>query len=921
VEQRPLHWSERAKMHRTPSSPAQQSGPAELQALSGPARSPRFGGRPPRRSISRGALWGILAGVVCVAAAVTAAFVWWPEGRDSAPSDAQAVAANDATAVASPGAGGSTAGVPPACSGHVMVYAPATGKVILVGGSSGGFVDRKMPIDTWAYDVAANIWTNLDPDGEVPEARFDHAMAYDATLGKMILFGGATPYRTGLDDTWAYDPAANTWTELEPSGQLPRSREGHSLVSDPASGKLILFGGTVSSTYEQEGGQPDEYETLGDTWAYDPETNTWTELQPTGETPVPRTGHAMVYDPATGKMILFGGFGGDMFGDVPLEDTWAYDPAANTWTRLAPAGAVPQRRGGHNMIYDSSSGRLLLFGGAGDYGSQYPFDDIWAYEPMANSWTEISLSGGKPSARAYHAMAYDVASKRVVLFGGGTYSDPLGDTWTYDPAANAWTDCRPVADLPAARQYHSLLYERSSARVILSGGMGERGWLDDTWAYDPITNTWTEQSGDSGFGSGPPLGGLGASAAYDPDTGNVFACGGDFTVTAVYTSAANEWTAIPTSGDLPDARFAHSVVYDPVGRKVILLGGWADEEECDNRNPWAYDPATNTWTELRPSGDLPPDLLLSPLLVYDPVGRKVLLLSAIVDSMLEEWLPAIWAYDPAANIWTRLDPEGESPALHEGMAAVYDPIGKKVILFGGMSTSGTLNDTWAYDPAADAWTRLTPGGKIPPGRVGHAMAYDTAGGKIILFGGHTLSISADGQSLLEEAWLNDTWAYDPAANTWTNLAPVGTATHGVGAPQTETAGSPPHLPTGVSAEDHLAQGLLSQACADIEGAHQTMGTFDSTVITPAVLADIAPEILWMVGADSSVATAPTASAPRIAVSYFGTATMYAVGTVSESGRSFGIVADRSMPPPDPNGWGHGRTYYVDGVAVGENWGK
>ena len=36
----------------------------------------------------------------------------------------------------------------------------------------------------------------------------------------MIMFGGSERYR-GLNDTWAYDPAGNTWTDLKPSGTLP----------------------------------------------------------------------------------------------------------------------------------------------------------------------------------------------------------------------------------------------------------------------------------------------------------------------------------------------------------------------------------------------------------------------------------------------------------------------------------------------------------------------------------------------------------------------------------------------------------------------------------------------------------------------------------------------------------------------------
>ena len=46
-----------------------------------------------------------------------------------------------------------------------------------------------------------------------------------------------------LNDTWAYDPVANTWTELDPSGTLPPARAMHAMACDPVANRLIVFGG------------------------------------------------------------------------------------------------------------------------------------------------------------------------------------------------------------------------------------------------------------------------------------------------------------------------------------------------------------------------------------------------------------------------------------------------------------------------------------------------------------------------------------------------------------------------------------------------------------------------------------------------------------------------------------------------------
>jgi len=127
------------------------------------------------------------------------------------------------------------------------------------------------------------------------------------------------------------------------------------MVYDSATGKVILFGGR-----ELVNGASTSLGFLNDTWAYDPTANTWTNLNPSGDLPPARNGHSMVYDSATGKVILFGGFGIDIHND-----TWAYDPTANTWTNLKPTGELPSGRHFSSAVYDSGTGQVILFGGSG----------------------------------------------------------------------------------------------------------------------------------------------------------------------------------------------------------------------------------------------------------------------------------------------------------------------------------------------------------------------------------------------------------------------------------------------------------------------------------------------------------------------------------------------------------------------------
>jgi N-acetylneuraminic acid mutarotase len=92
------------------------------------------------------------------------------------------------------------------------------------------------------------------------------------------------------------------------------------------------------------------------------------------------------------------------------------------------------------MAYDPTSDRIVLFGGAaGPQDRETTFADSWTYDYDKNTWAELTLQQA-PSARGWHAMAYDAPSGMIVLFGGGVDRDhPLADTWVFDPARRVWS--------------------------------------------------------------------------------------------------------------------------------------------------------------------------------------------------------------------------------------------------------------------------------------------------------------------------------------------------------------------------------------------------------------------------------------------------------------------------------------------------
>jgi hypothetical protein len=82
--------------------------------------------------------------------------------------------------------------------------------------------------------------------------------------------------------------------------------------------------------------------------------------------------------------------------------------------------------------------------------------------------------------------------------------------------------------------------------------------------------------------------------------------------------------------------------------------------------------------------------------------------------------------------------------------------GDQVILFGGDSGTGVLNDTWLYDLSDNTWTQKNPSNS-PSARYSHTLAF-IGENKVIMFGGN----GPNG---------DETWLYDLTDNTWTQKNP------------------------------------------------------------------------------------------------------------------------------------------------------
>ncbi|MDP3502666.1 MAG: kelch repeat-containing protein [Myxococcales bacterium] len=182
---------------------------------------------------------------------------------------------------------------PTARSGHRMAWDPLRNVVVLFGGRVDGTTATSYQSDTWTWN--GTTWTLAASTG--PTAREGVAIAWDPgfTGGRLVLHGGLG--NTGnRGDTFAWDGASWTTVALTAS---PPNRVFHDMVYSPTLGKLLLFGGatggSATATY------------FSDTWVFD--RTTWTLLTPL-TVPGVRSGHAMEWDPSRSRVTFIGGWNG-----------------------------------------------------------------------------------------------------------------------------------------------------------------------------------------------------------------------------------------------------------------------------------------------------------------------------------------------------------------------------------------------------------------------------------------------------------------------------------------------------------------------------------------------------------------------------------------------------------------------------------
>jgi len=201
--------------------------------------------------------------------------------------------------------------LPPERSYECGVYSPVADAIFIYGGLTyaAGFSQTFFVADSWIYHFSTNTWTLLNQDSPAG-FRAGHSCALDQSGENVLITQGLPDNITRVNfyrDTWSWNFATNTWTNLTTSLPEPIGRWLAGWDRIPGTNNFLLFNGRRLT----------EVLYMTDVWEFNGDTKVWTEYAVSN---VPNPPHEVFAFALTSpKWLLMAG--GDADGNKTLNDT------------------------------------------------------------------------------------------------------------------------------------------------------------------------------------------------------------------------------------------------------------------------------------------------------------------------------------------------------------------------------------------------------------------------------------------------------------------------------------------------------------------------------------------------------------------------------------------------------------------------
>lgn len=530
-----------------------------------------------------------------------------------------------------------------------MAFDAVDNKVLLFGG--GNVLEPDGQPGTWIFEVGPGSWRRVAGPGPGPRAL--SPLVSDPDQRRALLFGGDELDRL-LGDTWSFDFASETWTQLHPS-IVPAPRAGHQLLFLPGSRRVVLLGGyDYSSTTDYV--QPHYTSRPLELWRFDWNPPAWNLIHrwsPGEPQPTIQTSSNFSYPAAAGA------------GDVIVTQFKNGYPGvrggSETWALRAEVATVDAAGTQQLGVVDGST---LTRSGPYDpgwYTTGWPAPDPVGFSAAldqipANVWTEIAVPNRPAHNHDWGTAALDPDRQVILRFSGGHSAHSGTDVLEYSLRENRYR-LSYASELP-------LDFEYSNDQV------------PGQWSFD--ANPWM-------------TGHTYRTYAYSRAVGKMVLVKAPYTY--YYDLDRHDWEPNPATSSVGGNFYQNITLATPSGMML-----W------NNNGLFNLNAAQGTWTSQALTGAALPNVsgLDGNVAVWDSQRGRALLFAA--DAGAGNSRGQVWAY--AAGAVSTLSPGGaaamEASSEYFHREAVYQPVDDLVLLATKLDAQGVAR-TPVYDCAANRW--------------------------------------------------------------------------------------------------------------------------------------------------------------------------------------------------------------------------
>uniref|UniRef100_A0A3P8QZS6 Zgc:163014 n=1 Tax=Astatotilapia calliptera TaxID=8154 RepID=A0A3P8QZS6_ASTCA len=272
---------------------------------------------------------------------------------------------------------------------------------------------------------------------------------------------------------------------------------------------------------------------------------------------------------------------------------------------------------------------------------------------------------------------------------------------------------------PSKRWCHTMCLSDPDTAILIGGETSEQNYCKDSlWKLELDGDFWFPLN-SSASGPEPPCA-RGHTATYDPDSRAVFVYGGlregrRYTELYILNTLTWKWKLVNAKGSVPNLAYHSAAFYK---KELFVFGGVqsslsSGDKSCSNAL-YIFNPEFGLWYQPIVEGDRPlprfghtTTLLSQKLIIFG--GRKT-----------AAYFNDLHVLDLGFMEYTAVK-SGNMPPLPRGFHAALPVSDNRILVSGGCSAIGALQDVHIFNTDTNMWTSLVSPLLCSRPRAGHSM--------------------------------------------------------------------------------------------------------------------------------------------------------------------------------------------------------